>query len=150
MSGYTHEWFAGVMAANKQLKIARDSGPSRVPIPETATEIPSEPESPAKARKYRNEPTMVGERTFASKREAARYQELRMMECAGEIRDLVCQWRYPLEVNGVHVCFYVADFVYVTRDGRSVVEDCKGFRTQVYKLKAKLMFAVYGIKILET
>ncbi len=45
MSGYTHEWLAERVAANPQLKISGDSGPSRVPIPETATVVSSEPES---------------------------------------------------------------------------------------------------------
>jgi hypothetical protein len=86
---------------------------------------------------------------FASKKEAARYQELKLLEKAGEIGKVVCQRRYPLRVNGQLICTYVADFVY--DDGRTViVEDCKGVRTSIYKLKTKLMKAIYGITILET
>lgn len=100
--------------------------------------------------KYHAQKTEVDGRIFASKREAARYQDLKLLERAGEIRDLVCQWRYALVVDGVHICHYVADFVYTEKDGKNVVEDCKGVRTPLYKLKAKLMFAIYKIKILET
>lgn len=46
-------------------------------------------------------------------------------------------------------CSYVADFVYTTRDGKLVVEDAKGFRTEAYKLKKKLMLWRYGIDIKE-
>jgi hypothetical protein len=102
--------------------------------------------------KYRNVPTVVDGKRFPSKREAKRYGELRFQQDAtGLIADLQTQVRYRIEVNGVKVCDYVADFVY--RDlvtGETVVEDCKGFRTDVYKLKAKLMKAVHGITIRET
>ncbi len=149
MSRWDENRLAQALADNPHVKLARES-PRTVAKAQTATVVRIEGESPVKARKYRNEPVTVDGQRFASKKEAARYQELLLMQRAGEIRDLVCQWRYPLEVNGVHVCFYVADFVYTTREGQSVVEDCKGMRTPVYKLKAKLMFGVYGIKIKET
>jgi hypothetical protein len=47
-------------------------------------------------------------------------------------------------------CSYVADFVYVDSDGRTVVEDTKGVRTKEYVIKRKLMLHVHGIRILET
>lgn len=46
-------------------------------------------------------------------------------------------------------CEYVADFVYKDGHGRTVVEDAKGYRTDVYKLKKKLMLYVHGIEIME-
>lgn len=99
--------------------------------------------------KYSNKPTEVDGHVFPSKREAARYKELKLMERAGVISGLELQARYPLEVNGKLVCTYVADFRY-TEVGAVVVEDCKGCRTDVYKLKRKLMLAVYDIAIRET
>jgi len=45
---------------------------------------------------------------------------------------------------------YRADFTYVNEDGQPIVEDVKGFRTPVYRLKKKLMRALYGIEILES
>lgn len=99
--------------------------------------------------KYSNKPTEVDGHTFPSKREANRYKELKLLERAGEISDLNLQVRYPLCVNAHLVCTYVADFTYV-EGGRVVVEDCKGCRTDVYKLKRKLMLAVYDIAIRET
>ena len=100
--------------------------------------------------KYRAIPTDVDGVRFASRLEARRYQELRLMEAAGEIRDLELQPRYPLRVNGRLVCTYVADFRYWdVRAGRQVVEDAKGVRTSTYKLKAKLMKAVHDIEVQE-
>lgn len=100
--------------------------------------------------KYHAIPTEVEGIRFASRLEARRYQELRLMERAGEIRDLELQPRYPLRVNGRLICTYVADFKYWDmRDGRRVVEDAKGVRTSTYKIKAKLMAAVHGIEVEE-
>lgn len=43
---------------------------------------------------------------------------------------------------------YIADFVY-EKDGKTVVEDAKGMKTDVYKIKRKLMLSIYGIRIQE-
>jgi hypothetical protein len=43
---------------------------------------------------------------------------------------------------------YVADFVY-TQDGKTIVEDTKGFKTKDYIIKRKLMLYVHGIRIKE-
>lgn len=109
---------------------------------------------PRPISKYRNQRTEVGGIKFASKREARRYQELKALESLGEIAHLGLQVRYPLTVNGIKVGAYVADFVYSVvpeaGDLVEVIEDCKGYRTPMYKLKKKLMFAIHGIKITET
>jgi len=59
------------------------------------------------------------------------------------------QVNYPIEHKDIKICSYRADFVYV-QGGKTITEDCKGFRTDVYLLKKKLMKAFYGIEILET
>jgi hypothetical protein len=51
-------------------------------------------------------------------------------------------------VGGETICRYVADFVYV-RDEKRIVEDVKGLKTAVYKLKKRLMKAVHKIEIQE-
>jgi hypothetical protein len=99
--------------------------------------------------KYRAIPTEVEGIRFASRMEARRFQELRLMEKAGEITNLKLQTRWPLVVNGVKVCEYRPDFEY-DEGGRHVVEDVKGARTSVFAIKAKLMRAVHGITVLET
>ena len=88
---------------------------------------------------------------FASKREAARYGLLRVLEGAGQISGLVLQPRFPLVVEGEKICTYVADFQYTDcTTGAVITEDCKGMKTPVYRLKAKLLKALHGIAILET
>jgi len=98
--------------------------------------------------KWRNVRTTLDGIHFASKREARRYAELKIELQAGELTDLKLQKRFALCVNGVHVCDYIADFVY-RRHGVRVVEDAKGKATDVYKIKRALMRAIYGIEIVE-
>jgi hypothetical protein len=88
--------------------------------------------------------------TFASKAEARRYAELRLLRDAGAIYDLTLQPRFDLSVNGVKIGTYVADFRYVDGETHEIlVEDVKGVRTPVYRLKAKLVKALYGITVQE-
>jgi hypothetical protein len=106
--------------------------------------------------KYGNRKIKVDGITFDSIREANRYQELKLAERAGAIKCLSRQVTYKLipaaktrtgkTVQGIS---YVADFVYLDDQGREVVEDVKGFRTDVYKIKKKLMLWLYGIEIQE-
>lgn len=103
--------------------------------------------------KYRNVPVTWEGMRFDSKRELKRWQELRLMYSAGKIRGLSRQVRFKIEVDGQHICDYIADFQYVVRRGGTrglVVEDCKGVKTAVYRLKKKLMRAVYSIEITES
>lgn len=100
--------------------------------------------------KYGNQRTEVDGLTFASKREARRYEQLKLMQRAGAIRDLVLQPRYRLVVNDMTIGSYVADFSYTdTATLRVVVEDAKGVRTPVYRLKKKLMLALWDIDVQE-
>ena len=102
------------------------------------------------ASKYRNQPVIIDGVRFISKAEGARYLELKMLQHGGYIQDLKLQPRYTLMVNDVKICTYVADFRYFdTKHKREVVEDVKGVKTPVYKLKSKLVFALLGIKIVE-
>ena len=98
--------------------------------------------------KWRNVRTTVDGIQFASQREARRYAELKIELRAGEITDLKLQKRFALRVNGIHVCDYVADFVY-HRKGIRVVEDAKGKATDVYRIKRALMRAIHGVEIVE-
>lgn len=96
--------------------------------------------------KYRAKRTVIDGITFASRGEALRYQDLRYMEKAGRIKDLQLQVAYPMSVNGYKLCTYVADFVYL-EDGKKIVEDFKGVRTPIFRLKAKMMKALLGIEL---
>lgn len=99
--------------------------------------------------KYGNKLAVVDGIRFASQREARRYVELKLLQQAGEISDLKLQPRFTIMVNGVKVCTYTADFSYRNSRGEFVVEDVKGVRTRDYKLKKRLMLAVYGIQVVE-
>lgn len=87
---------------------------------------------------------------FASQKEFGRWNQLKILEAAGAVRNLRRQVPYRLTVNDRLVATYIADFVYEDDNRGQVVEDAKGFRTEVYKLKRKLMLAVLGIDIVET
>lgn len=101
--------------------------------------------------KYGAVRTERGGRSFASKREADRYSDLVLKERAGQIRNLRCQVPVPILVNGEEVTRWVADFVYEEAPDWAVIhEDCKGYRTDLYKLKAKLVRVAAGIVIRET
>lgn len=123
------------------------------------------------ARKYGNKKYTVDGITFDSMREAHRYQELRALQKAGIIQELKLQVKFVLiptqraESTEVYKkgknkgkpklgkvleneCSYYADFTYL-ENGILVVEDAKGVRTEVYRIKKKLMLKVHGIKIKE-
>ncbi len=87
--------------------------------------------------------------TFDSKKEANRWGQLRLLERTGHIKYLKRQVAFPLIVNGQLIAKYKADFVY-EEDGKRIVEDTKGFRTQLYLLKKKLMLACLGIEVMES
>lgn len=93
--------------------------------------------------KYGNKKTVVDNIEFDSQKEAARYVTLRYLLRAGEITDLELQKEFKLSV-----CSYYADFVY-TKNGETIVEDVKGFKTATYRMKKKLMKAELGIEIKE-
>jgi hypothetical protein len=105
--------------------------------------------------KYGAKRTVVDGITFASKAEARRYSELRLMQREGAIRDLELQVKYPLHAHGPDgkpwkVGNYIADFVYTRHsDNEQIVEDVKGFKTPLYNWKKKHVAAEYGIDIYE-
>ncbi len=93
---------------------------------------------------------------YDSRKEHRRADQLKLMQRAGLISNLREQVRFVLiptqrDSDGKLLereCAYIADFVY-DRDGVTVVEDTKGFRTPEYKIKRKLMLQVHGISIVE-
>lgn len=100
--------------------------------------------------KYGAKKTTVDGIEFDSKAEAKRWGELRLMERAGQITNLERQVRYDLEVNGVRIGFYKADFRYWDKAAnQQIVEDVKGMRTPVFAIKAKLMKALHRVDIVE-
>ena len=99
--------------------------------------------------KYRAIPVEIDGIRFASQAEGRRYAQLKLLERAGEISRLELQPAFRCEINSKLVCTYRADFSYFTKSSRTV-EDVKGMKTPVYRLKKKLVEALYpGVVIKE-
>lgn len=99
--------------------------------------------------KYGAVKTESNGRTYDSKKEAERASELKILEEAGAIKDLQEQVNIELlppfrqgekSYRGI---YYRADFVYI-EDGKQIVEDVKGFKTDVYSIKKKMLLQRYG------
>ena len=100
---------------------------------------------PVKTNKYHNKKVVIDNITFDSKLEATRYKELRLLEKKGLIKDLVLQPSFDLiptfkKGNKTYrKTQYIADFSYYDNElNKTIVEDTKGFKTDVYILKKKL------------
>lgn len=99
--------------------------------------------------KYHNKKIQYHGLKFDSKAECERFKELQLLQNAGKIQGLVTQPKYMIQrpyTNGngekVRAIYYVADFAYTTVENGSpgdyVIEDVKGYKTDVYQLKKKL------------
>jgi len=118
--------------------------------------------------KYGAKPMVVGGIRFDSTKEARRYSELRLLEKAGQIRDLETQPRFPIDVvqlwqdgrwawSGpdreiIQCGVFTADFRYVeTATGQVVIEDVKSgpTKTTAYRLRKRLVEAIHGVTISE-
>ena len=104
--------------------------------------------------KYYTRKVKINGIQFDSVKEAKRYTELQLLQRAGVISDLQRQVSFELipaqYIDGKLVerkATYIADFVYL-EGGEKIVEDVKGVKTDVYKLKKKLML-MKGIRIKE-
>lgn len=117
--------------------------------------------------KYNARTYKVGNEVFHSRKELRRYEELLLLEKAGQIHNLrrevkylliPCQretiWKNGKPRQGKVIereCSYIADFVY-EENGQTIVEDVKGgsaTKTDKYIIKRKLMLYVHGIRIRE-
>lgn len=103
--------------------------------------------------KYMNVKTTLDGVQFDSRKEAARYQELLLLLRAGQIANLKIHPKYPLRVNGKHVGYYYGDFQYdEVSTGKPILEDVKSVATRklaCYRLKKRLVLAIYGLDITE-
>jgi hypothetical protein len=112
-----------------------------------------------KANKYKAIRAIVDGMAFDSKREARRYRELKILEQAGEITDLKCQVKFPLlpaqRLDGKLIeraVVYLADFVYIDKEGNKVVEDVKSpitRKNQSYILKRKMLLYFHAVILKE-
>lgn len=106
--------------------------------------------------KYKNRKVEHDGIKFDSVKEMQRYTQLKLLERAHEIRDLQLQKKFmlqePFEFNGTKYreITYICDFFYYDiRKKEWIVEDTKGMRTEVYKIKKKMFIKKYGMNIVE-
>lgn len=107
-----------------------------------------------KASKYRNKGVRIDDHYFHSTAESVRYVQLKQLVADGVIEDLELQPQFPIIVNNIRCTKYIADFRYRVIDERGatirvVVEDVKGFVTDIYKLKKQFVHAAYDFEIQE-
>lgn len=104
--------------------------------------------------KYKNIKTTYDGHKFDSLKEYGRYLELKGLALTGEITNLTLQPKFDFIIPGWNkdkrIFRYIADFQYYPR-GKDfpVIEDVKGVKTAVYRLKKKLIEAQFGIEIVE-
>lgn len=106
--------------------------------------------------KYYSKKVIVDNIKFDSKKEAKKYTELKLLLKAEIIKDLELQKKFELQpkykINGknIRAINYIADFVYWDiNKNKIIVEDTKGYRTEVYKIKKKIFEYKYQIEIEE-
>ena len=108
--------------------------------------------------KYFNKKTVVDGIEFDSKKESIRYKELKLLERSGLIKNLQLQVKFELQPsfkkNGktYRAITYIADFVYTEKKGQKVIEDSKGYETEVFKIKRKMFeykYPDYELKIVK-
>ena len=102
-----------------------------------------------RSHKYGAKPVTIDGHRFHSKAEGARYRLLTLRVRAGEVSNLTLQPRFPLDVCGVTIGYYVADFEYC-EGGARIVEDVKGMKTPLYRWKKKHFEVQYGLMKRET
>lgn len=102
-------------------------------------------------RKYHNRITVIDNIKFDSQKEATRYAQLKLLERARKISNLRLQVPFVLIEKSKYgrAIKYYADFVY-EENGKTIVEDTKGYRTEIYKMKKRLLAEKYDIEIKET
>ena len=108
------------------------------------------PQKSSRYNKYGAKKTEYNGITFDSKAEAHRAYELDMLKHSGEVTKVEYQPSFDCIVNGKKICKYIADFKVTYADGHVEYEDTKGFKTPVYKIKKKLVEALFDIEIIET
>ena len=127
--------------------VTTKTGTDRLTIAEYRQQLANKPTKSGKRSKYNALKTVTDGITFDSKKEANRYQALKLLQKAGEIGEIVLQYPFTLPGGITYRC----DFLYYDRQAKAfIVEDCKGFRTPEYKLKKKLMKECLGIEIVES
>ena len=116
------------------------------------------PEVVGKPSRYRAKAVWSDGTFFHSKGELRRWEELKLLEKAGEISELERQVQYNLHVVGgdgqpVFVARFTPDFKFIERSGEVVIEDFKSpasAKDEAYRLRKRMFEAEYGLQVRET
>lgn len=105
-----------------------------------------------KPGKYKSIPHHVDGIRFDSRKEAEYYGQLKLRKKINDIKGFRRQVRFKMEIDGVNITTYVADFVIEHHDGREEVIDVKSEITKTlatYRIKKKLLLALHKIEVIE-
>jgi Protein of unknown function (DUF1064) len=80
---------------------------------------------------------------YHSKGEATYARDLDILLKAGHLTEIVPQYKIDLSVNGKHITNYIIDFKVTHADGEVEYIEYKGFATDTWKLKWKLLEAIH-------
>lgn len=93
---------------------------------------------------YNSKETVLDGIKFASIGEAKRFSDLKLLQHAGEIKELAPHPSFDLIINDIKIGKYTSDYYYIrTKDDQEIVEEYKGFKTPVYNLRVKVFQALY-------
>lgn len=84
---------------------------------------------------------------FGSIMESERYAQLKLMQKIGQIASLTVHPKWPIEINGIRVCFVELDFKYLDKNGDWRYEDVKGADNAMSRLKRRMVEAAYEITV---
>ncbi|HMF69155.1 MAG TPA: DUF1064 domain-containing protein, partial [Phyllobacterium sp.] len=100
--------------------------------------------------KYGNVKVVIDGESFDSKIEAEFFHHLRLRERIGEVYGIVRQKEFVIELSNTRICSLKVDFWFYDRRTRGMrAVDIKGgpTDTQVFRLKAKLVKAMFGVEV---
>lgn len=112
-------------------------------LPEKYRKLIEDKVAPKNLSKYRAKRVEVDGYKFDSQKEAKRYVELKLLKVVGDVSFFVRQPMLDIGAGTV----YKADFLVFWSDGHYSVEDVKGFKTDMFKLKKKLVESKFPFKI---
>jgi len=106
--------------------------------------------------KYGNTKVTIDDFVFDSVKEGRYYTELKFRKKAKDIKDFKKQVKFAIKIGDVHIANYFLDFQVEHNDGSTEYIDIKGrdkttnewITTDVFKLKKKLVEAIYKIEII--
>jgi len=137
MSGWTDQ---DVLDLKQRRRLAEGFAGALAPFVEKSKEGRIKGVSTAADRTYNG-------RVYHSKFEAEYAQQLDFLVRSGAVKHYVCQEAMQIELNNVPICKVIIDFKVTNADGTVDYIEIKGFETETFRLKKKLLLAAYpGIR----